>query len=142
MSFLSLANLPNLKILLVDENKMVMEPNSFHTSVPKFQLNVIKLTKCTTDHELGLEPPKFHYYQYDSRYVDLSYCNFSGTVPLWLLEKTPKLEDLFLMGNSFTGFLLLPSVLNLKVSVIDISDNKLQGQIPFNCSTFGTVILI
>ncbi|XWS13480.1 hypothetical protein CRYUN_Cryun36dG0040600 [Craigia yunnanensis] len=137
MSFLSLANLPNLKILLGDENKMVMEPNSFHTSVPKFQLNIIKLSKCTTDHKLGIEPSNFLYYQYDLRYVDLSYSNFSGTVPLWLLEKNPKLEDLFLMGNSFTGPLLLPSVFNLNVSSIDISDNKLQGQIPINiCSTF------
>ncbi|XWS13485.1 hypothetical protein CRYUN_Cryun36dG0041100 [Craigia yunnanensis] len=85
MPFLSLANLPNLKILLAMRTR----------------------------------------------------CNFSGTVPLWLLEKNPKLENLFLMGNSFTGPLLLPSVFNLNVSSIDISDNKLQGQIPTNiCSIF------
>ncbi|XWS10509.1 hypothetical protein CRYUN_Cryun39dG0085700 [Craigia yunnanensis] len=137
LSFLSLANLPNLKILLGDENKMVMEPKSFHTSIPKFQLNVIKLSRCTTDHELVLEPPNFLYYQYDLRYVDLSYSNFSGTVPLWLLEKNPKLEDLFLIGNSFTGVLSLPQLLNPNMYLIDISSNKLQGQIPKSiCSTF------
>ncbi|XWS13484.1 hypothetical protein CRYUN_Cryun36dG0041000 [Craigia yunnanensis] len=130
MSFLSRANLPNLRILLGDENKMVMEPNSFHTSVPKFQLNVIKLSKCTTDHKLGIEPPNFLYYQYDLRYVDLSFSNFSGTVPLWLLEKNPKLEDLFLMGNSFTGN--IPPCLSgmSDLSILDLSDNQLSGRLP------------
>ncbi|XWS13481.1 hypothetical protein CRYUN_Cryun36dG0040700 [Craigia yunnanensis] len=130
MPFLSLANLPNLKILLGNENKMVMEPNSFHTSVPKFQLNIIKLSKCTTDHGLGIEPPNFLYYQYDLRYVDLSYSNFSGTVPLWLLEKHPKLEDLFLMGNSFTGN--IPHCLSgmSDLSILDLSDNQLSGRVP------------
>lgn len=55
MSFLSsLANLSNLKILIADRNKLVMEPNSQHTSIPKFQLYLISLSNCTTDDELGL----------------------------------------------------------------------------------------
>ncbi|XP_022728572.1 probable leucine-rich repeat receptor-like protein kinase At1g35710 [Durio zibethinus] len=132
-----LANLPNLKFLLGDENKMVVEPDSFHTSIPKFQLNFISLSKCTTDKGLSLQPLKFLYYQYDLRYVDLSYNYFSGTVPLWLLENNTKLENLFLLGNSFTGPLLLPQLPNPNVSVIDISNNKLQGQILTNiCSSF------
>ncbi|XP_022722215.1 LRR receptor-like serine/threonine-protein kinase FLS2 [Durio zibethinus] len=137
MPFLSLANLPNLKFLLADENKIVMEPNSFHTSIPKFQLNFFSFSKCTTDKGLSLQPPKFLYYQYDLRYVDISYNYFSGTVPLWLLENNTKLENLLLLGNSFTGPLLLPQLPNPNVFVIDISNNKLQGQIPTNiCSTF------
>ncbi|XP_022723005.1 LRR receptor-like serine/threonine-protein kinase FLS2 isoform X2 [Durio zibethinus] len=137
MPFLSLANLPNLKILLGDENKMIMEPNSFHASIPKFQLNIISLSKCTTDKGLSLQPPNFLYYQYDLRYVDFSYNNFSGTVPLWLSENNTKLEDLLLLGNSFTGPLLLSQLLNPNMSSIDISNNKLQGKIPTNiCSTF------
>ncbi|XP_022722223.1 receptor-like protein 12 [Durio zibethinus] len=60
-----------------------------------------------------------------------------GTVPLWLLENNTKLENLFLLGNSFTGPLLLPQLLLPNVSSIDISNNKLQGQIPTNvCLTF------
>ncbi|XP_022722226.1 probable leucine-rich repeat receptor-like protein kinase At1g35710 [Durio zibethinus] len=136
MPFLSRANLPNLKVLFGDENKMVIEPNSFHTSIPRFQLNFISLSKCTTDKGLSLQPLKFLYYQYDLRYVDLSYNYFSGIVPFWLLENNTKLENLFLLGNSFTGPLLLPPLPNPNVSVIDISNNKLQGQIPTNiCST-------
>ncbi|PPD74153.1 hypothetical protein GOBAR_DD28921 [Gossypium barbadense] len=52
-------------------------------------------------------------------------------------ENNTKLEDLILKGNSFTGPLTLPSAPNSKVSLIDISQNKLQGQIPTNvCSHF------
>ncbi|KAB1669242.1 hypothetical protein ES319_1Z062500v1 [Gossypium barbadense] len=136
LSFAPFANLSNLKVLSGDENKMVMEP-SFYTSVPKFQLTSISLSKCITSQQLNLELPTFLYYQYDLRYVDLSHNNFSGTVPTWLLENYTKLEVLILMGNSFTGPLSFSSALISNVSSIDISENKLQGQIPTSiCSTF------
>ncbi|TYH26927.1 hypothetical protein ES288_A02G028100v1 [Gossypium darwinii] len=142
LSFAPFANLSNLKVLLGDENKMVMQP-SFYTSVPKFQLKIISLSKCITSQQLNLELPTFLYYQYDLRYVELSLNNFSGTVPTWLLENNTKLEDLILMGNSFTGLLSLPSAHNSNVSLIDISQNKLQGQIPTNvCSSFPYLSLL
>ncbi|TYH82235.1 hypothetical protein ES332_D02G045200v1, partial [Gossypium tomentosum] len=136
LSFAPFANLSNLKALLINENKMVMEP-SFYTSIPKFQLEVICLSKCITSQQLSLKLRTFLYYQYDLRYVDLSRNNFSGTVPTWLLENNTKLEVLILKGNSFTGPLSLPSATNSDVSFFDISQNKVQGQIPSNiCSTF------
>ncbi|KAL1061188.1 hypothetical protein V6Z11_1Z037800 [Gossypium hirsutum] len=136
LSFAPFANLSNLKSLWINENKMVMEP-SFYTSIPKFQLEVISLSKCITSQQLSLKLRTFLYYQYDLRYVDLSRNNFSGTVPTWLLENNTKLEVLILKGNSFTGPLSLPSALNSDVSFFDISQNKVQGQIPSNiCSMF------
>ncbi|KAG4156901.1 hypothetical protein ERO13_D02G027500v2 [Gossypium hirsutum] len=136
LSFAPFANLSNLKSLSIDENKMVLEP-SFYTSIPKFQLEVISLSKCITSQQLSLKLRTFLYYQYDLRYVDLSRNNFSGTVPTWLLENNTKLEVLILKGNSFTGPLSLPSAPNSDVSFFDISQNKVQGQIPSNiCSTF------
>ncbi|TYI91964.1 hypothetical protein E1A91_D02G032500v1 [Gossypium mustelinum] len=136
LSFAPFANLSNLRVLLVDENKMIMEP-SFYTSVPKFQLTIISLSKSITSLQLSHKVPTFLYYQYDLRYVDLSHNNLSGTVPTWLLENNTKLEDLILKGNSFTGPLSLSSALISNVSSIDLSENKLQGQIPTGiCSTF------
>ncbi|TYG78156.1 hypothetical protein ES288_D02G035600v1 [Gossypium darwinii] len=136
LSFAPFANLSNLKALLSNENKMVLEP-PFYTSILKFQLEAISLSKCITSQQPNLELPTFLYYQYDLGYVDLSHNNFSGTVPTWLLENNTKLEVLILMGNSFTGPLSLPSAPNSNMSVIDISQNKLQGQIPTGiCSTF------
>ncbi|KAK8308124.1 hypothetical protein V6Z12_D02G035300 [Gossypium hirsutum] len=137
LSFAPFANLSNLKSLSIDENKMVLEPSLFYTSIPKFQLEVISLSKCITSQQLSLKLRTFLYYQYDLRYVDLSHNNLSGTVPTWLLENNTKLEDLILKGNSFTGPLSLPSAPNSDVSFFDISQNKVQGQIPSNiCSTF------
>ncbi|KAB1669813.1 hypothetical protein ES319_1Z008100v1 [Gossypium barbadense] len=136
LSFAPFANLSNLKALLSNENKMVTEP-SFYTSIPKFQFEVISLSKCITSQQLSRKLPTFLYYQYDLRYVDLSHNNFSGTVPSWLLENNAKLEDLILKGNSFTGPLSFSSALISNVSSIDISENKIQGQIPTStCSTF------
>ncbi|MFQ6660314.1 hypothetical protein Gotur_028893, partial [Gossypium turneri] len=115
---------------------MVLGP-SFYTSTPKFQLEVISLSKCITSQQLSRKVPTFLYYQYDLRNVDLSHNNFSGTVPTWLLENNTKLGGLILKGNSFTGPLSFSSALISDVSSIDISENKLQGQIPTGiCSTF------
>ncbi|TYG78096.1 hypothetical protein ES288_D02G029800v1, partial [Gossypium darwinii] len=142
LSFAPFANLSSLKVLLSNQNKMVMEP-SFYTSVPKFQLKFISLSKCITSLQLNLEFPTFLYYQYDLRYVDVSQNNFSGTVPTWLLENNTKLEVLILMGNSFTGPLSLSLAPNSNVSLIDISQNKLQGQIPISiCPTFPHLSLL
>ncbi|KAK8571647.1 hypothetical protein V6N12_027727 [Hibiscus sabdariffa] len=135
-SFGPFTNLPNLKALLIDENKMVVEP-SIHTSVPKFQLKFISMSKCITSQELGPKLPTFLYYQYDLRYVGLSGNNFSETLPIWLLENNTRLEYLILRDNAFSGPPSLPSTPNRNVYSVDISDNKLQGQIPYNiCSTF------
>ncbi|KAK6228611.1 hypothetical protein SCA6_000951 [Theobroma cacao] len=135
-SFISLANLTDLKILLSDGNKLVMDP-VFQTSVPKFQLNMMTLSKCSTDQELIKELPKFLYYQYDLRYVDLSYNKFSGMLPFWLLENNTKLEGLILADNFFTGPLLFPPIPHLEASSIDISNNKIQAQISVDiCSAF------
>ncbi|KAB2039739.1 hypothetical protein ES319_D02G031500v1 [Gossypium barbadense] len=136
LSFAPFANLSNLKALSSNENKMVLEP-FFYTSIPKFQLEVISLSKCITSQQLSRKVPTFLYYQYDLRYVDLSHNNLSGTLPTWLLENNTKLEELILKGNSFTGPLSRSSALISNVSSIDISENKLQGQIPTGiCSTF------
>ncbi|KAK6267558.1 hypothetical protein QUC31_011718 [Theobroma cacao] len=137
LSFISLANLTDLKILLSDENKLVMEP-VFHTSVPKFQLNIISFSNCIINQkQVSQEPLKFLHHQYDLRFVDFSYNKFNGTVPFWLLENNTKLEALFLMGNSFTGPLQFPPIPHPHVSSIDISNNKIQAQIPADiCSTF------
>ncbi|GMI64332.1 receptor like protein 13 [Hibiscus trionum] len=136
VSFTPLVDLPNLKFLYGNENKMVMEP-SLHTSAPKFQLKVISVSKCIPSQKLSFEHLTFLHYQYDLKFVDLSGNNFSGTVPIWLFENNTNLEHLILRGNAFSGPLSLPSTPNLNVSSMDFSDNKLQGHIPFNiCSTF------
>ncbi|KAH1108502.1 hypothetical protein J1N35_012270 [Gossypium stocksii] len=133
--FISFANHSHLKVLLGSQNKLVKEP-TIQTWVPKFQLKAFRLSNCTTK-ELHIEIPKFLYYQNDLSLVDLSYNNFRGKIPFCLLENNTRMEAFLMKGNSFMGYLNLPSHPSPNTSVVDISDNKIQGPIPVNiCSIF------
>ncbi|KAH1108499.1 hypothetical protein J1N35_012267 [Gossypium stocksii] len=134
-NFISFANHSHLKVLLGSQNKLVKEP-TIQTWVPKFQLKVFRLSNCTTK-ELHIEIPKFLYYQNDLRFIDLSYNNFGGKIPFWLLENNTRMDAFLMKGNSFMGYLNLPSHPSPNTSVVDISDNKIRGPIPANiCSIF------
>ncbi|XP_052478700.1 LOW QUALITY PROTEIN: receptor-like protein 15 [Gossypium raimondii] len=127
--FMSFANHSHLKVLSSDQNKLVKE-STIQTWVPKFQIKVFRLSNCTTK-ELHNEVPKFLYYQYDLRAIDLSYNNFGGKVPLWLLQNNTRLGAFSMKGNSFINRdLQFPSHPNPYMSVVDLSENKIQGQIP------------
>ncbi|MBA0665341.1 hypothetical protein Goklo_005202, partial [Gossypium klotzschianum] len=134
--FMSFANHSHLEVLSSDQNKLVKE-STIQTWVPKFQIKVFRLSNCTTK-ELHNEVPKFLYYQYDLRVIDLSYNKFGGKLPLWLLENNTKLGGFSMKGNSFINRdLQFPSHPNPYMSFVDLSENKIQGQIPTNiCSIF------
>ncbi|MFQ6646964.1 hypothetical protein Gotur_018920, partial [Gossypium turneri] len=90
--FISFANHSHLKVLSSDQNKLVQE-STIQTWVPKFQIKVFGLSNCTTK-ELHNEVPKFLYYQYDLRVIDLSYNNFGG-------KNNTRLGGFSMKGNSF-----------------------------------------
>ncbi|XP_022728807.1 leucine-rich repeat receptor protein kinase MSP1-like [Durio zibethinus] len=96
--FISFANHSHLKVLLSNQNKLVKEPIS-QTWIPKFQLEVFRMSNCTTK-ELHNELPKFLHHQYDLSIVDLSFNNFGGTIPSWLLVNNTRLEAYLMAGNS------------------------------------------
>ncbi|XVF34465.1 hypothetical protein REPUB_Repub18cG0061000 [Reevesia pubescens] len=142
-SFISFANLSHLKFFIIDQNNLMREP-IFQSWVPtpNFQLQVFSMSNCTTK-GLFKELPSFLNYQYDLRYLELSYNNFGGKIPSWLLENNTRLQQLLLRGNSFTGPLQLPKHTNVDMFEIDMSENKIQGQIPMNiCSTFPNLELL
>ncbi|KAG8485238.1 hypothetical protein CXB51_021270 [Gossypium anomalum] len=133
--FISFANHSHLKVLLGSQNKLVKEP-TIQTWIPKFQLKAFRLSNCATK-ELHIEIPKFLYYENDLSFIDLSYNNFGGKIPFWLLENNTRMEAFLMKGNSFMGHFNLPSHPNPNMSIVDISDNKIQGPIPANiCSIF------
>ncbi|XP_016676313.1 receptor-like protein 15 [Gossypium hirsutum] len=85
-----------------------------------------------------LQLPNFLYYQYDLRYIDLSYCSYGGIgFPHWLVENNTRLEDLLLFNSSIVGPLFLPSHPNPNLKTFVLSYNQLQHEIPRNfCSIF------
>ncbi|MBA0812794.1 hypothetical protein Gohar_026732 [Gossypium harknessii] len=140
-SFRSFANHSNLEALLANENKLVAEPAGFQTWLPKFQLKIFSLLNCTIEERGKLQLPNFLYFQHDLRYVDLSYCNFGEIrFPHWLLQNNTRLQELYMIDSSIAGPLTLSPHPNLKLSVLDISNNRIQHEIPRNfCSLFPYV---
>ncbi|XP_040957962.1 receptor-like protein 9a [Gossypium hirsutum] len=140
--FMSFANHSHLKVLSSDQNKLVKE-STIQTWVPKFQIKVFHLSNCTTE-ELHNEVPKFLHYQYDLRVIDLSYNNFGGKAPLWLLENNTRLGGFSIKGNSFINRdLQFSSHQNPYMSIVDLSENKIQGPIPTNiCSIFPQLLVL
>ncbi|MFQ6645477.1 hypothetical protein Gotur_020239 [Gossypium turneri] len=141
VSFRSFANHSNLKALLANENKLVAEPAGFQTWLPKFQLKIFSLLNCTIEEHGKLQLPNFLYFQHDLRYVDLSYFNFGEIrFPHWLLQNNTRLQELYMIDSSIAGPLTLSPHPNLKLSVLDISNNRIQHEIPRNfCSLFPYV---
>ncbi|XVE80983.1 hypothetical protein DITRI_Ditri15bG0025700 [Diplodiscus trichospermus] len=138
MSFALFANHSNLKVLLSDENMLVEQPVTVQSWSPKFQLKFLSLSYCTIEKHRKLQLPNFLYYQYDLRYIDFSHTKFDEIrFPNWLMENNTRLEEFYMIDSSIIGPLLLPSHPNYNLWVIDISDNKMQHQIPSEfCSLF------
>ncbi|KAA3480139.1 LRR receptor-like serine/threonine-protein kinase GSO2 isoform X2 [Gossypium australe] len=138
VSFNSFANHSHLKVLLADDNKLVAEPIGFQIWWPKFQLKIFSLFNCTIEEHGKLRLPNFLYFQHDLRLVDLSYCNFGEIrFPHWLLQNNTRLEKLIVKDSSIAGPLILSLHPNSKLSLLDISNNMIQHEIPRNfCSLF------
>ncbi|KAJ3705297.1 hypothetical protein LUZ61_009002 [Rhynchospora tenuis] len=95
------------------------------------QLLVLQLANCILDIE-----PTFLYSQYNLQVLDLSNTRSKGPVPtMWLLQNNTNLIKLVLSNNSFTGLLQLPSVTHENITILDISDNNLSGEIPDDIGT-------
>ncbi|PHT27543.1 hypothetical protein CQW23_32860 [Capsicum baccatum] len=123
ISFESFANHSKLKYVIPDDNSLVVQ-SSVKSWIPKFQLEALSLTNNCS------EMPNFLHYQRNLRQLSLSKCNTGGNFPNWLLENNTRLEEIYLDGNAFTGTLQLSFLPNLKT--FDISNNKIQGQLPPN----------
>ncbi|XP_016755303.1 receptor-like protein 15 [Gossypium hirsutum] len=76
--------------------------------------------------------PNFLHYRTGLRYLDLSHNNLGGQNPSWLLQNNTRLQQFLMEGNSFKGHLQLPKHVNVNMFQVDISGNKMRGQIPMN----------
>ncbi|PHT99692.1 hypothetical protein BC332_29480 [Capsicum chinense] len=105
--------LDKLEILDLSVNSLDLE-NVFST----LQINTSRmvLKKLDIKHHLRL--------------LGLLKCNIGGDFPNWLLQNNFRLGEVYLDGNAFTGSLRLPFLPNLKA--LDISNNKIQGELPSN----------
>ncbi|KAH7847008.1 hypothetical protein Vadar_020706 [Vaccinium darrowii] len=129
ISFKSFFN--HSKLMFIESlNNTLLEEEDFLATFPSFQLIGLRLSN--SEHGgITRSFPHFLYHQNDLKMVELSQIGFSGKFPNWLFDNNARMETLLLSGNSLGGPLLLPSHHMIKLLVLDISNNHLEGFIPY-----------
>ncbi|KAE8698408.1 DEAD-box ATP-dependent RNA helicase 17-like [Hibiscus syriacus] len=109
--------------------------NSFTGSIPEFNnLTTLRAIYLSQNHFSGEISNDYFYPMENLKKVWLNENKFSGKIPDSLMQ-LPSLIELHLESNQFSGKiprLKHPEVLNS----LDLSDNKLQGEIPASFSKF------
>ncbi|XP_057967792.1 receptor-like protein 15 [Malania oleifera] len=128
--FSSFANHSKLEVVqFLNFNHKFQVETDLSNWVPKFQLKVLTLPNCNLNRFSGGHIPKFLWGQYKLRIIDLSHNNLTGHFPKLLIENNLGLEYLLLRNNSLVGqFHMAP----VACFYIDVSDNKLVGEIQSN----------
>ncbi|GMQ09006.1 hypothetical protein CsSME_00052512 [Camellia sinensis var. sinensis] len=131
-SFSSFANHSKLEVVELISNNDKFEVETELTDwIPIFQLKVLVLLNCNLN-KLSGDVPKFLLYQNKLMFVDLSYNNLRRSFPNWPLVNNTILEILFLWNNSFVNPFSLPQYCYISTNRIDVSDNRLSGQVQAN----------
>jgi len=126
MSLSPIYNLSKLKYFDGSGNEIFAEEDD-HNLSPKFQLESLYLSS----HGQGAGAfPKFLYHQVNLQYVDLTNLGLKGEFPNWLIENNTYLYGLYLDNCSLSGPFLLPKNSHVNLSLLSISMNHFQGQIP------------
>ncbi|KAL7162235.1 hypothetical protein ACSBR2_042670 [Camellia fascicularis] len=131
-SFSSFANHSNLEVVeLISDNDKFEVETELTNWIPMFQLKVLVLSNCNLNKLFG-NVPKFLLCQNKLMFVDLSHNNLRRSFPNWPLVNNTRLEILFLRNNAFVNPFSLPQYCYISTNGIDISDNRLSGQIQAN----------
>ncbi|KAL5713534.1 hypothetical protein ACHQM5_015600 [Ranunculus cassubicifolius] len=131
VSFSLFSSLKSLQYLDLSQNHFQGTVLSASSVDPMFQLKYLSLRDCILNIS-STDLLRFLRNHYDLRHVDIANANVHGEVPIWLLENNTMLETLILGNNSFFGDIRFPFHPGGYLSVIDISSNFIQGQIPTN----------
>ncbi|KAG5564260.1 hypothetical protein RHGRI_000456 [Rhododendron griersonianum] len=131
ISFKSFFN--HSKLVFIESlNNMLLEEEDFLATSPSFQL--IRLWLSSSEHgHIPRSFPRFLYHQHDLIVVKLS--DFTDKFPYWLLDNNTRMEILILSYNSFGGQLLFPSHPMRNLIMLDITNNHLEGFLPFKLAS-------
>lgn len=122
----SLCSLEKLELLDLSRNMLTGEfPNCQENSEPFMKLRILNLN---TNNLSGEFPSAFKGRQFVA-FVDLSYSQFSGNLPVWIWEEMPTLALLRLRSNMFYGH--IPEITTSKqLQFLDLAYNNFSGSIP------------
>ncbi|KDO54099.1 hypothetical protein CISIN_1g0374272mg, partial [Citrus sinensis] len=125
-------NLSKLKVFSGEFNEIYVEPESSHSTTPKFQLESVSLSGS----DIHATFPKFLYNQHDLELVDFSDSNLKGEFPNWLLKNNPNLSTLVLRNNSLSGPFQTPIQPHWHLDALHVSKNFFQGNIPLEIGVY------
>lgn len=129
LSFAMFANFSNLQDIDLSNNMFEVNTETPRW-YPSFQLVSLNLRNCGVNNYHGRVVPSFISSQKNFKVVSLAYNALQGALPSWLIYNTT-LDLLSLRGNSFSGGFPLSSRLATSMLImLDISDNRLYGQLP------------
>uniref|UniRef100_A0A6N2MEB8 Disease resistance R13L4/SHOC-2-like LRR domain-containing protein n=1 Tax=Salix viminalis TaxID=40686 RepID=A0A6N2MEB8_SALVM len=126
LSLSPLYNLSKLKYFDGSDNEIYTEEDD-HNLSPKFQLESLYLSGCGQGAGAF---PKFLYHHFNLQFLGISNIQIKGEFPSWLIENNTYLQDLSLTNCSLSGPFLLPRSSHVHLSMLSISMNNFQGQIP------------
>ncbi|KAB5514265.1 hypothetical protein DKX38_028171 [Salix brachista] len=132
MSLSPLYNLSKLKSFDGSDNEIYAEEDD-HNLSPKFQLEFLYLS---SHGQVARAFPKFLYHQFNLQYLDLTNIQIKGEFPNWLMENNTYLQELSLENCSLSGSFLLPRSSHVNLSILRISMNYFQGQIPVEIGAY------
>ncbi|KAG5225634.1 receptor protein [Salix suchowensis] len=126
ISLSPLYNLSKLKYFDFFGNEIYAKEDD-HNLIPKFQLESFYVSS----HGLVAGAfPKFLYHQFNLQSLYLTNIQIKGEFPSWLIENNTYLKDLYLENCSLSSPFLLPRSSHVNLSILSISMNHFQGQIP------------
>ncbi|XP_012073127.2 receptor-like protein 15 isoform X2 [Jatropha curcas] len=131
-SFSSFSNHSKLQVVQIKNNNQHFQIETEYPNwIPSFQLKVLVLPYCNLNKLSNSTVPTFLFYQHELRVLDISHNNLKGKLDLFLGNNT-RIEFLSVRNNSFVGQLHLPPFHGVTSQWIDVSENKLHGQIQSN----------
>ncbi|KAL5572327.1 hypothetical protein UlMin_021924 [Ulmus minor] len=111
--------------------------NNFSGSMPEFnKLGVLKSLLLNENHFSGEIPPDFFSHLNSLKKVWINGNNFTGKIPESIVELNHLIE-LHLENNQFTG--AIPELKQTGLS-LDLSNNKLEGEIPASLSKYNATV--
>ncbi|KAJ0250759.1 Receptor-like protein 1 [Hirschfeldia incana] len=123
--FSSLANHTRLAVFTLSSNLGMIQAQDETSWLPPFQLKMLKLKRFN----LGGTIPSFLAHQHDLRSIHISYSQWKGPFPGWLVENNTRLETIGLNNNLLTE-LRLPAGLAHGLQYLDISSNRIYDSLP------------
>ncbi|RWR74161.1 putative leucine-rich repeat receptor-like protein kinase isoform X2 [Cinnamomum micranthum f. kanehirae] len=142
ISFSTFANLSELAHIDLSDNVRLEVQTEHPHWVPTFQLESLLLSNCTLNKRGGNGIPTFISTQRSLKTLDLSHSFLKGTIPSWLLDNLT-VGSLILRGNLLKGpFPQSTRRNNSMLNELDVSDNKIFGELPSNMDTLFPNLIV